>query len=159
MSIALGRMGREPRAVVSSPEPVWHESAPRAVRKAYLAGHDSDGWKAWQQHLRTRKLMPANEWGRRFGLPPSDINDMRVSEAATTLRQWLLDAEMGQLSAEYAASALAWCHRLPQLSAKLHADEWWQLLDHLLHAVAEADETFVIDGASADRAGPSNACR
>ena len=36
-------------------ESVLHESAPRALRKAFAAGDQDEGWKAWRRHLQRRK--------------------------------------------------------------------------------------------------------
>jgi hypothetical protein len=45
------------------------------------------------------------------------------------------------LGVGYALEALAWCHALPQLAGNLPPELWWDLLEHLLGAVAEAEAT------------------
>ncbi len=36
-------------------ESILHETAPRALRKAFAAGDQDEGWKAWRRHLQRRK--------------------------------------------------------------------------------------------------------
>ena len=118
---------------------IWRPSAPRAVRKAYAAGCQRTGWKAWRRHLRTRKRpVDPDGWGRHSCLPWTDKNVCPTADAANVLHQWLDDTAGGQFGLEYALSALGWCRSLPKLATVLPARTWWKLLDHLLQAVAEA---------------------
>jgi len=66
-------------------------------------------------------------------------------QAEQTALAWLADAAGTGLSRGYAVEALAWCHALPKLAAALTADVWWRLLDHVAHAVAEAERIALDD--------------
>jgi len=109
---------------------IWHKSAPPAVRKAYQAGRESAGWKAWRRHLRERQR-PCEQ------AAPIAFGKARSFDAKN-LQRWLIDAETARFTRDYAMSALGWCNRLPKLAEELPAGTWWKLLDHLLQAVADA---------------------
>ncbi len=141
---------------------IWHKSAPDAVRKAFRSGKHSKGWSAWTKHLARRgrplplsEILPGNRSPLAWCLPDDVENDRFLglgeqierlcsegrAEAATAEQQtlaWLADAAGSAPAAGYAMEALAWCHALPSLAGKLPAEVWWELLEHLQGAVAEA---------------------
>ena len=141
---------------------IWHKSAPDAVRKAFRSGKDSKGWSAWRKHVAKRDrpslsaLLPGKESPLAWCLPEDVENDRflgflerierlcRGGDAgASTAEQkvlaWLADAAGSAAAAGYAMEALTWCHALPQLARELSAEVWWDLLEHLRGAVAQAD--------------------
>lgn len=132
---------------------VWHKSAPREVRKAFRTGHEQAGWKAWRRALRAenRRVVPSRTPGGRdqaltWGLAPDEIGALCLPPHAETdahqttdaLRKWLRQAAGRDFKLDYALSALGWARRLPELADAIPAPAWWRLLDHLLHATAEA---------------------
>jgi hypothetical protein len=150
-----------PTGLANSTENVWHRSAPEAVRKAFRSGSDSEGWMQWLKHLGERDGPPSPLAAKRSPLAwalPDAAHDgdtpktleriarlgwrgRRTGPSAEKLAlEWLATAAGSAASAEYALEAVAWCWALPQVAAALPSDAWWDLLDHLLQAVAEADE-------------------
>ena len=61
------------------------------------------------------------------------------SSTTRTILQWLHESAGGQRRLDYAASALEWCHRLPNLADMLPATLWQRLLNHLLLTAVEAE--------------------
>lgn len=120
-------------------DPVWHKSAPKAVRNAYAEGGPSAGWTAWRQHLRdrTRPIEPSLPWGNQdiwLGVADSDLAD-GMAEAAMA---WLRHSAGDSIVLDDAMAALAWCRRLPMLAETLASDDWWNLLNHLRRLADEA---------------------
>jgi hypothetical protein len=142
---------------------IWHKSAPGAVRKAYRLGKESEAWSAWRKHLARRarplplwELLPGKSsplaWGLpdemdagRFGRLLEQVEPLwtgdgsRPSSVETEVLTWLADAAGSAPGAGYALEALVWCHALPQLAGKLPPELWWDLLEHLRGAAAEAE--------------------
>ncbi len=143
---------------------VWHKSAPPAVRRAFQSADDSNIWRAWAKHLAKRvepvglsELLPGENRPLLWAPPDAfdgrgapDIIDRlqrlcrkgRPEDSAVegVLLTWLADAAGSRPDSVYALEALAWCHALPCLAGPVSADLWWDLLDHLLGAVAEAGQ-------------------
>jgi len=141
---------------------IWHKSAPGAVRKAFRSGKDSKGWSAWTKHLAKRDeplplaaLLPAERSPLTWGLPEGAEDRGtagRVEEIAALGSKggvdgsspepralgWLADASGGIADAAYALEALAWGYALPGLAGRLSPEVWWDLLDHLLGVVSDA---------------------
>ena len=141
---------------------IWHKSAPGAVRKASRSGRESEVWSAWRKHLTRRarplplsELLPAERSPLAWSLP-EELEASRLGEVLKQVEQvdtgtrsdgsaesavpaWLSEAAGSALGAGYALEALAWCHALPQLAGKLPPELWWDLLEHLQGAVAEAE--------------------
>jgi hypothetical protein len=139
---------------------IWHSSAPRDVAKAFRAGRNSAGWKAWQKHLRRRKrpvdldqLLAGADRALLWGLdrpaaaalfpPKSPAAD--AHQTVKAVRRWLRDADAARCGQDYALSALDWARRLPQLAGVLPAGAWWKLLVHLLRTAADAHRASADD--------------
>ena len=141
---------------------IWHKSAPPAVRRAFSAGAQADGWTAWQKHLAERSgpaeltsLTPGKgdplAWAlpERFESPPwlqavarlgwdGKSTSTSTSALEKDLLEWLGESAGTAAEVGYALEALACCRALPRLAAVLSSEVWWALLDHLLAAVADA---------------------
>lgn len=146
---------------------VWHRSAPSDVAQAGFWGHESPGWKAWSRYLsrrktrdmaklfRMRKGSPLawvrhadDTWAATFALidglvQRSGRSQRRQQESDAEVRAWMLESDPQPAPAAYAMECLAWAYALPQLSQRLSAEAWWELLDCLLHAIHLASEPAV----------------
>ncbi len=162
MSIAVESVRRDSSIALSRwPVSPWHKSAPPAIAKSHEQDRVSVAWEAWQSHLRTRKrpvapnrLLVGGERALSWGLRPAGVAspaDPTGDDPREALRTWLAEPRSDEPALDEALAALRWCRRLPELAVSLSADAWWQLLDHLLEAAAEADAV------GPDAAVPKNA--
>lgn len=124
---------------------VWHRSAPKAVRAAYLRGDEVAGWAAWQEHLAGRKA-PAGLDDLLLGdLGSTDVSlsAMGVSPVLVPLHgqdaRGTRDCDLAE-----ASEALACCRALLRLAATLPADRWWSLLERLI-GLADDAQAIVLD--------------
>lgn len=146
---------------------VWHRSAPRRIARAGFWGHESLGWRAWMRHLTRRKdrnidkLFPRRKgspllwvrshddsWGATLALVEGLVENPRRSqrsrqEADAEVRAWMLESDSQGAPTAYAMECLAWAYSLPQLSRRLSAETWWELLDCLIGAIHVASEPAV----------------
>lgn len=146
---------------------VWHRSAPRRIARAGFWGHESLGWRAWMRHLTRRedrnlgRLFPRRKgsplswvrsnddsWGATLALVEGLVENPRRGqrsrqEADAEVRAWMLESDPQGAPAAYAMECLAWAYALPQLSRRLSAEAWWELLDCLLSAIHVASEPAV----------------
>jgi len=130
----------------------WHESAPRAIRKAYPAIGSPKGWSEWRKHLARRKLaplvalvpgrrplrwaLPAGHWEPALelmtaleGLGKRERRELpTIAHLAAT---WLSGAPSAPPVASFAVECLAWTHALPQLAEQLSESMWWALATQL----------------------------
>jgi len=151
-----------PNSLTRSLRTIWHKSAPKSVRKAFRSGRPSKGWSAWTKHLAgpdrplpLRELLPGNTSPLVWCLPDQAANggapdlldqiDRLGSKgrgdralAERMVLSWLADTAGTSPRVCYAAEALAWCHALPRLAGKLTPDVWYDLLEHLLGTVSDA---------------------
>jgi hypothetical protein len=132
------------------------------VTQAYDSPTAADGWEAWQEHLRGRKLpglariTASDNSPLTWGLP--DEGDFEPAVALVDLlddvpstprkggsawekeaERWLTAADTAALSPAYAVECLAWCWSLPALAEHLSESRWWQLLNHLAALPEEAE--------------------
>lgn len=158
-----GPLGTPPSSLSRPMWTIWHKSAPNSVRKAFRTGRPSKGWAAWTKHLAGRSrplalrdLLPGETSPLVWCLPDQVANggtpdlleqiDRLGSEgrgdralAERMVLAWLADTAGTSPGAGYAVEALAWCHALPRLAGKLTPDVWYDLLEHLLGTVADAE--------------------
>ncbi|NQT16115.1 MAG: hypothetical protein HQ582_25385 [Planctomycetes bacterium] len=147
----------------------WHKSAPASIRKAFRQGKPSKVWSAWTRHLAKRNrplslsdLLPGETSPLAWCLPDGAENDGVVDLIERLGRHdipglphelppdqlavaWLADAASAAGGPSYALEALAWCHALPRWVENLPPDLWGDLLEHLLDAVARAEQ-ISLDG-------------
>jgi hypothetical protein len=148
--------------------PLWHKSAPRAVRCRYELGDASAGWKAWKKHLLNRnepidleQLLPGHlqsicwglpegplwqwlsDWGKRFATVATGGKTADPLLEADLL-DWLAKPVDNDPILERSLEALLWCGMLPQLARILSPELWWALLGRLL-AMVDAAENVAVD--------------
>lgn len=160
--IAIPSVSESPAALVA--DPIWHRSAPRAIREAYRPRSDGTtfkSWIAWRNRLtqksraamltrllrsRANPLAWAMPGEASCGTAPfvlTQLSKLLAGRPAADrsveplLLAWLSVAER-PTSADYALESLAWCHALPRLAAAVSPDAWWDLLERLLRTAAEA---------------------
>jgi hypothetical protein len=142
---------------------LWHKSAPPELRKAASAEANGDAWSLWVEHLASRRkpeplarLCPTKGSPLAWWVPRSVRDDeaagLRVeieriarrkrlsAEEVRTLWEAWGEASAGSMAEPvFALTALAWAHALPRLAGVLEAPVWWEMLDRLMAAVAEAE--------------------
>lgn len=147
---------------------LWHASAPEAVRRAYRAGKEAEGWVAWVEYLRKRtdpmplgELLPGKQPPLVWALPEG-LDDATLSLVAELTRigagrridsQWLGATVLtwhatpgnGRLTIGLALEALAWGHALPRLVQAADGEAWHGLLGRLVSLVEEAQTLPLID--------------
>ncbi|MEX2113941.1 MAG: hypothetical protein WD845_12195 [Pirellulales bacterium] len=142
----------------------WSKLAPTAVTRAYDSPTDADGWEAWQDHLRSRKLSSLERIAASDGSPLAwGLPTEGCYEPALALvdwlgeliprprkptapwekeaSRWLSAAEAAPLTPELAVECLAWCWALPTLADYLSESLWWRLLNHLATLPEEAEQS------------------
>jgi hypothetical protein len=121
---------------VSSPL-FWHKSAPKAVRINYAAELFTDGWAAWQSHLKKRGT-PAD---------PAELTQGGKDAVYWTISDDKnIQTEGMEPRLLAALDALARCRAMPKLAADLPAEQWWAELEQLLARVSEAENLSLADG-------------
>lgn len=140
--------------------PTWRASTPRAVQQQDVLRDGSMAWRAWQKRLRRAKLAATNRhrwtvppllWCLPAGLIENEQRQRiaRLCELSTDeefdplwtveLKSWLADQSCGALPNEGdALEALAWCGTLPAMAQQTPAEHWWELLQRLHDAAADA---------------------
>jgi len=147
---------------------LWHASAPGAVRHAFRAGKDGDGWAAWAEYVRQRttptplvNLLPGKHSPLIWALPEEleRTTQTLVTELArlasgkridrawleATLPTWHTAPNNGRLTVGLALEAIAWAHALPRLVEVLDGEAWLGLLQRLVSLVHEAQTLPLID--------------
>jgi len=143
---------------------LWHKTAPKTVTDAYERGKHRRGWKAWCEHLSSRKkpkplaaLVSGKTSPLAWALPDelagrdsADLIDRLhklggkaakksdEDQWSAELRPWLAEADGAAIDAGYALECLAWANSLSPLTGRVPADLWWELLEHLVAVVSES---------------------
>lgn len=142
----------ESAACLPNLQPLWHRKAPRHLHESCPADDPFAGWKAWQDHLLTRKRAalppflakskPPLLWGW-----PCDWDRTTVREtiaSPTTLAEIFIgddSAAVPDLPRSLQTVALAYA--LPTLARELPAETWWQLLERLYEAVLQVKDQHI----------------
>lgn len=141
---------------------IWHESAPKPVLAAYLAGREDQGWSAWAEHLAAGKrpalpkvLAAGKKSALLWALPEcvdrdrlravifaiatkSSANRRHEKQRVAELESWLTAADSATAHEQVGLEALAWAYQLPKLAHSLPASLWWQLVDRLTELASDA---------------------
>jgi hypothetical protein len=146
----------------------WSPSAPEAVRHAFRAGNEAEGWAAWADYVRRRsepkplgELLPGKQsplvWALPEGLEETTLAlvtqlsrlpaHRRINKAGldAILPTWHATSGNGRLSVGLALEALAFAHALPRLAEAELGEIWRGLLERLVAIVVEAQTLPLVD--------------
>lgn len=142
---------------------LWHDDAPRSLKKAWGAPSVEEAWAKWTEHLASRKfagLVPSDspkidplDWGLPAGdSPVSAVAEWRKQldrqlqkapgekvavKVESTLAEWLHELEDGPVSVDLALKSVAVAYRLASIAPHTPAGVWWRMVNTLVNLAEE----------------------
>ncbi len=163
MSTLTVKQPRSPKtAAPAGTKPLWHRSAPSAVRAEEGPALSATAWQAWQKHLKQRTLpkwqvsgsaghggplgwallasQATPETAAWFALltekPKS--GEPAAAELAKRVESWLASACATPADEALGLQWVALAGALPELARWLPAELWWDVLQQALETAADA---------------------